>query len=96
MGLARAHQQEVALTLGQTYQQTKIGKGEPEMPLTNHPDANVNAGLQPAQDGTQPVTAGDEISAEDPVPMSALEPVTLPTHPLRAMDVPCFLPKVIG
>jgi len=26
----------------------------------------------------------------------ALEPSTLPSHPLRADDVTCFLPKVIG
>jgi len=26
----------------------------------------------------------------------ALEPSTLTSHPLRAMDVPCFIPKLIG
>jgi hypothetical protein len=33
---------------------------------------------------------------EDDLPAVALEPGTLPEHPLRAQDVPALLPKIIG
>lgn len=35
-----------------------------------------------------------DVSQSGQIP--ALEPRTLPTHPLRADDVSCFLPKLIG
>jgi len=35
-------------------------------------------------------------AASESEPLVALEPATLPSHPLRAMDVTCFLPKRIG
>jgi hypothetical protein len=42
------------------------------------------------------VTAQMAEAAAEPEPVMALEPATLPSHPLRAMDVPCFIPKAIG
>jgi hypothetical protein len=49
------------------------------------------------------VTLLDPAGLQQPEPIQqsaeripALEPATLPTHPLRAEDVTCFLPKVIG
>lgn len=37
-----------------------------------------------------------ELPPEDDLPPVALEPDTLPEHPLRAMDIPALLPKEIG
>lgn len=41
-------------------------------------------------------TAEASESAEQPEAITALEPSTLPSHSLRADDVTCFLPKMIG
>jgi len=45
------------------------------------------------------LTEGDNDSPAAPPDgqvILALEPSTLSSHPLRAMDVPCFIPKLIG
>lgn len=56
-------------------------ESSPEMPSL--------ATQTPPQPGSQP-------AENDVAQVPALEPSTLPTHPLRADDVTCFLPKVIG
>lgn len=53
------------------------------------PPHQTNSGIDAA---TQ-----DAVTAKDPGPVltAALEPDTVPNHPLRAQDVPGFIPKLI-
>jgi hypothetical protein len=51
------------------------------------------------EDGTRDIAEAfipDWQRAGDRLPAVALEPDTLPNHPLRASDVPALLPKEIG
>lgn len=53
----------------------------------------------PSQTGPSPRAerpALDEGMADAPEVTAALEPDTLPNRPLRASDVPGFIPKLIG
>ena len=61
---------------------------------TNHAN-DAPTGPSPAEAQERPVAQEPE-SAVEPELLGALEPATLPSHPLRAMDVTCFLPKLIG
>ncbi|GAA2018980.1 hypothetical protein GCM10009839_14090 [Catenulispora yoronensis] len=55
------------------------------------PESEVQDIASEAEVGAETLEA-----AAQPETVMALEPATLPSHPLRAMDVPCFIPKLIG